>query len=141
MSIGKRLRFFRKKAQMTQKELGLLVGFNPLSAEVRIAQYESGERTPRLPLRKELASALGVAPEALSVPNIENDRELMHLLFAMEDRCHITITEDDYAFRLEIPNQEFTLLTIDLLSWKEKQAQLREGEITKEEYDNWRYNF
>ena len=141
MSIGKRLRFFRKKAQMTQKELGLLVGFNPLSAEVRIAQYESGERTPRLPLRKELASALGVAPEALSVPNIENDRELMHLLFAMEDRCHITITEDDYAFRIEFPNREFTLLTINLLSWQEKQAQLQAGEITKEEYDNWRYNF
>lgn len=92
-------------------------------------------------LREKLASALGVASAALSVPNIENDRELMHLLFALEDRCRMTITEDDYAFRLEIPNQEFTLLSIDLLSWKEKQAQLREGEITKEEYDNWRYNF
>lgn len=66
---------------------------------------------------------------------------IMHLLFALEDRCRITITDDDYAFRLEIPDQEFTLLSIDLLSWKEKQAQLREGEITKEEYDNWRYNF
>ena len=141
MSIGKRLRFFRKKAQMTQKELGLLAGFSPLSAEVRIAQYESGERTPRYLLREELASALGVASAALSVPNIENDRELMHLLFALEDHCRITLTEDDYAFRLEIPNREFTLLSIDLLSWKEKQAQLREGEITKEEYDNWRYNF
>lgn len=65
----------------------------------------------------------------------------MHLLFALEDHCRMTITENDYAFRLEIPNQEFTLQSIDLLSWKEKQAQLREGEITKEEYDNWRYNF
>lgn len=140
MPIGKRLRFFRKKAQMTQKELGLLAGFNPLSAEVRIAQYESGERTPRYLLREKLASALGVASAALSVPNIETDRELMHLFFALEDHCRMTITEDDYAFRLEIPNQEFTLLSIDLLSWKEKQAQLKDGEITKEEYDNWRYN-
>ena len=119
MSIGKRLRFFRKKAQMTQKELGLLAGFSPLSAEVRIAQYESGERTPRYLLREKLASALGVASAALSVPNIENDRELMHLLFALEDHCRMTITENDYAFRLEIPNQEFTLQSIDLLSWKE----------------------
>lgn len=112
MSIGKRLRFFRKKAQMTQKELGLLAGFSPLSAEVRIAQYESGERTPRYLLREKLASALGVASAALSVPNIENDRELMHLLFALEDHCRMTITENDYAFRLEIPNQEFTLQSI-----------------------------
>ena len=141
MSIGKRLRFFRKRAQMTQKELGLLVGFNPLSAEVRIAQYESGERTPRWMLREKLASALGVASAALSVPNIETDREFMHLLFALEDRCHITVTEFGADFRIEVPYQGFAPLGLDLLAWKDKQEQLLNDEITKEEYDNWRYNF
>ena len=47
MSIGKKIKFFRKRRGMTQRELGTEVGFPPASADVRIAQYESGNRTPK----------------------------------------------------------------------------------------------
>ena len=140
MSIGNRIQFFRKRAGLTQRELGLCAGLNPLSADVRIAQYESGERTPRWELRERIAEALGVSSAALTVPNIENDRELMHLLFALEDRCHFTITERDPVFQIEIPYQGFVPLHFDLLAWREKQQQMLNGEITKEAYDDWRYN-
>ena len=43
---------------MTQKELGLSVGFLPVSADVRIAQYESGSRSPKEPMLNALAAAL-----------------------------------------------------------------------------------
>ena len=46
MAIGKRIRFFREQRGMTQKRLGMLVGFSEATASVRIAQYETGMRTP-----------------------------------------------------------------------------------------------
>ena len=53
---------------MTQKELGIAVGFSPESADVRIAQYESGARVPKQNLIRLLAKALNVSPSTLAVP-------------------------------------------------------------------------
>ena len=46
MATGERIRFFRTLRGMTQKYLGMLLGFPPSSADVRMAQYESEDRTP-----------------------------------------------------------------------------------------------
>lgn len=40
-SIGQRLKFIRRFRRLTQKELGLLMGYSEKTADVRIAQYES----------------------------------------------------------------------------------------------------
>lgn len=37
LNVGKRIRRFRTLRGMTQKELGIAVGFSPESADVRIA--------------------------------------------------------------------------------------------------------
>ena len=47
MAIGERIRFFRNLRGMTQKLLGIQVGFPEKTADIRIAQYESGTRTPK----------------------------------------------------------------------------------------------
>ena len=47
MAIGERIQFFRKLRGMTQKYLGTQVGFPEKSADVRLAQYETGTRTPK----------------------------------------------------------------------------------------------
>ena len=47
MAIGERIHFFRTLRGMTQKYLGMAVGFPERSADVRLAQYETGTRTPR----------------------------------------------------------------------------------------------
>ncbi|EAD4769682.1 XRE family transcriptional regulator, partial [Listeria monocytogenes] len=46
MAIGDNIRKFRKLKGMTQKELGLALGFDKKTADIRIAQYESGTRKP-----------------------------------------------------------------------------------------------
>ena len=46
MAIGERIRFFRNLRGMTQKYLGTVVGFPEKTADIRMAQYESGSRTP-----------------------------------------------------------------------------------------------
>ena len=45
MAIGERIHFFRTLRGMTQKYLGMALGFPEKSADVRLAQYETGSRT------------------------------------------------------------------------------------------------
>ena len=55
MAIGERIHFFRLLRGMTQKYLGTAVGFPERSADVRLAQYETGSRKPKADLTAALA--------------------------------------------------------------------------------------
>ena len=87
LNTGMRIRHFRILRSMTQKALGIAVGFPESSADVRIAQYESGARTPKRELLCQLAAVLGVSTSALTVPRIKSSEELCGLLAALEDEC------------------------------------------------------
>ena len=54
--------FFRLLRGMTQKYLGMTLGFPEKSADVRLAQYETGSRTPKADLTAALAEVLDVSP-------------------------------------------------------------------------------
>jgi transcriptional regulator with XRE-family HTH domain len=84
MAIGERIRFIRNLKGMTQKWLGIAVGFPEKTADIRMAQYESGSRTPKADLTGALANVLDVSPLALSVPDIDSELGLMHTFFALE---------------------------------------------------------
>lgn len=47
MTIGERIKELRKLRGLTQKQLGIAVDFDEKNADIRIAQYESGTRTPK----------------------------------------------------------------------------------------------
>ena len=102
MAIGERIRFFRTMRGMTQKYLGMLMGFPEKSADIRMAQYETGSRTPKSELTKALANALAVSPLALNVPNFDNYLGVMHTLFAMEDLYGLTVENRDGEVVLRI---------------------------------------
>ena len=103
MAIGERIRFIRNLRGMTQKYLGTLVGFPEKTADIRMAQYESGTRTPKEDLTKKLAAALDVSPLALNVPDIDSHFGIMHTLFALEDRYGliIEIRDGEMLFRID----------------------------------------
>ena len=63
ITFGEKLKYLRQKHHLKQKQLGTAVGFSEGSADVRIAQYESDQRTPRDDIFKRLARELGVPPE------------------------------------------------------------------------------
>ena len=86
MAIGERIHFFRIMRGMTQKYLGMLVGFPERSADVRLAQYKSGSRKPKAELTASLA-------QALDIPNIDSQIGLMHTLFVLEDIYGLTVCE------------------------------------------------
>ena len=58
MAIGERIHFFRILRGMTQKYLGTIVGFPERSADVRLAQYETGTRKPKAELTTALSSKI-----------------------------------------------------------------------------------
>ena len=143
MAIGERIRFFRNLRGMTQKYLGQMVGFPEKTADVRMAQYESGSRTPKAELTESLAGALGVSPLALSVPDIDSYLGLMHTLFTLEYL---------YGLRTDIADGKVTLhfdanrvsdasFSEMVTAWAEQAERCRSGEISKEDYDEWRYNY
>ena len=144
MAIGERIRFFRNLRGMTQKYLGQVVGFPEKTADIRMAQYESGSRTPKAELTENLAGALGVSPLALSVPDIDSYLGLMHTLFALEDIYGIKIDklDDEVCIRLD-KNRGTSYISLleRFTAWQKEAEKYRNGEISKEEYDHWRYTY
>lgn len=144
MAIGERIRFIRNLRGMTQKWLGMAVGFPERTADIRMAQYESGTRTPKTDLTNSIAAALEVSPAALDIPNIENYNGIMHTLFALEDLYgfRIDTLNDEVCIRLDKDNgTEYITMLEMFTAWQKQAEKYRSGEISKEEYDNWRYNY
>lgn len=75
ITFGEKLRYLRQKNNMTQKQLGIAVGFPENTADVRIAQYETNARMPREELLKKIAQVLGVQKEILTVPVLSKAKE------------------------------------------------------------------
>lgn len=142
MAIGERIRFIRNLRGMTQKWLGMAVGFSERTADIRMAQYESGTRTPKADLTAQLADVLDVSPQALTVPDIESYDGIMHTLFTLEDLYGLRIEKRSGEVCLRIDKDSRYLTMADMLSaWADQAEQYRSGKITKEEYDLWRYNY
>ncbi|MBO1679963.1 helix-turn-helix domain-containing protein [Bittarella massiliensis (ex Durand et al. 2017)] len=144
MAIGERIHFFRSLRGMTQKYLGMAVGFPERTADVRMAQYESGTRTPKADLTSALAHVLDVSPQALNVPDIDSYIGLAHTLFTLEDTYGLTVKEVDGKVCLQVdPAKGRTAEELHkiLTAWREQAAKLETGEITQEDYDKWRYRY
>ena len=134
---------FQKFKGMTQKYLGMQMGFPEKTADIRMAQYESGSRTPKADLTNNLAEVFGISTQALTVPDIDSDLGLIHTLFTLEDlygmsreckrRIHLCFDENK-------PTASKSILQCSPLG-QSKLRKYRNSEITKEQYDEWRYTY
>ena len=85
-----------------------------------------------------------VSPHALSVPDIDSYVGLMHTLFTLEDNYGLKISEMDGEVCLKVDvrkNKDAARLHEMLCSWQQAAAMLEAGEISKEDYDKWRYHY
>ena len=60
MILGERIKRIRTFRGLTQRELGLKLGYEERNADVRVAQYESGYRVPKKDTLMEIARILNV---------------------------------------------------------------------------------
>lgn len=132
---------FRK---MTQKELGRRLGYEENSADVRIAQYESGRRTPKRETLIRIAEILEVNVRNFSSPGIATTEELMETLFWMdeEDRelFHIFLLNDSEDEKVGITIKDRTMICY-LQEWMEEKKKLDNNVITEEEYLEWKLHW
>lgn len=143
MAIGNRIRLFRTRMGLTQKELGEKLGFLGRTSDVRMAQYESESRTPKSDLVRQMSEILQVDPRAITVPDIDNTTGLMHTLFALEDLYGLTAGAPDGGLTLTLDDshEEFLTMSDMIHTWQIMKAQLAADKITREDYDNWRYRY
>ena len=143
MAIGERIRFIRNLRGMTQKWLGISSGLSEKTADIRMAQYESGTRVPKAEQTEKIAEALNVSPAALNVPDIESYIGVMHTLFALEDLYGFKIDEVDCEpiIRLNKNSKEYARMFDMFRAWQREAEKWHSGEITKEDYDQWRYRY
>ena len=149
MTIGEKIKNARNLRGLTQKELGIKLGFDEKSADVRVAQYESGTRTPKSELLSEIAAVLDVNKNSLRDPSLENTETFIHLLFDLEQEAkkHHTnnfsiISVPDELGNIQSALQFHNHLLNEFLSeWQLRRKELSEGIITEEEYAEWMMNF
>ena len=87
---------------------------------------------------------MNVSPKALDVPEIDSYIGLMHTLFALEDLYGFKISkiDEEICLTLDKDNYKSYISMVDMLNaWQQEADKFKRGEITKEEYDEWRYNY
>ena len=102
-------------------------------------------RTPSFQQLERLAAALKLSPYALADPCLENRHGVMQALFSMEDDFGLQPVEVDGQIMLRIDRQKKTPASgspeDDLRDWCRVWAELSEGTISREDYDEWRYSY
>lgn len=80
----------------------------------------------------------------MDIPEIDSDIGLMHTLFALEDLRGQQVGEIDGEVCLRLDKSKgmtYVSMLEMLMAWNEQAKKLKAGEITKEEYDQWRYKY
>lgn len=127
---------------MTQRELGLAMGFPPESAHVRITQYETGRRVPKHDVLLKLAQALQVPLQYFNLPvPSSNGYNTPAFLFSLEQGASLTLipssavdekSDADIYIRLEnSEDREF------LRQWMYMRRSLQDGYIDERGYFSW----
>ena len=134
MSVGENIRRYRKSRGMTQAQLAEAVGLT----EGAVRHYESGIRAVKPELLESISAALGVSVNALKDYGVETAGDLMSLLVRLEDSFGIVPAADGAGLSLnpKAPHAPKAAMAIEL--WAEKRAQLENGVIDADEYEDWK---
>jgi len=138
MQFGTRLKQARKHRGLTQKELGMMVGFDEKTADVRIAQYESETRLPKEELRDKMAAALNINPRYLRSYEGFCAEDILFLLFELDDEVRLRLSKPDPLEReinIVIP---YGTVNDFLKDWMKVKQALADETITKEDYNEWK---
>ena len=119
-SIGGKIKRYREMRGLTQKELGILCGFTPSTADVRIAQYEKNKKLPREKVLKDMAAALGLEEHALYDADLFYHEQMYHILFDLEDLHGLHPVKGPYGYQLVFGG-----------------STIRKREVKKYEYDSF----
>ena len=151
MTIGERIKIIREFRGLTQKELGLAIGYDDKTARARISQYEINYRIPKDETLILLANALSINVHAIQNYSLASTSDIMEYLFWLDEKMerkgvYLYQTEEE-KINLQIhatndnPRTEISLnyagLDNQLNEWYQKKSQLANGEISEYDYFEW----
>lgn len=102
MTIGNKIRKIRNLRNLTQAELGSKVN---LPGDM-IRKYENNVRTPKKDRLIQIANALEVDTSALSDINITSIKDILHILFELDEHYKIDLKKDGNTFSLTFNDLE-----------------------------------
>lgn len=135
---SRKIKRFREKRQLTQKELAELSGIS----EGAMRSYDLGNCKPKKDVLERNAMALRVRPEYLSAPEFVRGMELFYALLENDEMFGYTITEING--RPAIAGGLMTAgMTFDgfLRDWNEMKLKLDAKEVTREEHEGWKETY
>ena len=140
-TVGQRIRYYRARAQMTQKALAEACGIT----EPAIRNYELGNRIPSFETLDDIANALHINYYALAEPNLAALAGVMQCFFRMEYAHGLKPVEVNGKAVLAIdPKYQGTdnsFLQQMLNVWLDARSKLDNGELTLEMYEDWQCRF
>ena len=140
MTVGEKIRTYRKMRGISQKMLGQLAGgIN----EVTIRKYEAGDRNPKPDQLLKIADALGISINIFMDFDIETVSDVLSLIFKMDEQLDVEFTgkknkkgeyaPDSISLKFNNPLINDRLATRDLV---QQTVDARDEFDTEEEYQN-----
>lgn len=136
METGEKIRTYRKKRHMTQRELAEKVGLS----EPTIRNFELGIRNASEEHLAKIAKVLEISPQALKDIEVTSSRDALELLFRMEDTFGLLPT-DEGMLAIDPNAANSQKLAMAIKKWRRKLNEVQDGTITPEEYQDWRASF
>ena len=148
MTLGEKIKKYRILKGLTQKELGLAVGFSAATADSRIRKYERDLIAPKDDIRIKLAKALEVDLSAISDIDVATYEDVMQVLFLFEEELGMTIerTEEKTSLCFDNRNKDHALLLSYLYTWFSKRRSVIGPDGSSDEdgirqYERWKARF
>lgn len=104
-SLGAIIKDIRELRGMTMQETGIKAGFKPSTADVRIAQYEANQQSPRNDALESLANALDVNVDSLIETDLTANNKMYHALFMMRQLHGLHPVRIDGSYYLSFNNE------------------------------------
>lgn len=136
-TVGENIRHYRQERGLNVSQLAKKVG----TAESAIRHYEKNERTMSEEQLVKIAYALDVSPLALRDYRIGSARDLMGLMLQLEETFGIVPDEDGKRLVFDHSAKNAQKLEQAIQGWADIRRQLDAGEMTQEEYEDWKAKF
>ena len=152
MTLGEKIRKYRLLHDLKQKDLGMMIGFSPATADSRIRKYEGDIMAPKSEIRNKLIQALDVDPSALSEIDIRSNEDIVRVFFFMEDYLGLEVEKidfDNFNFNQEkvsYEKREIQTLNSYMYIWQQQKKNLLSTGTGNEkdslrEYELWKSRF
>lgn len=139
MNTGRNIKKIREFRGMTQKEMGIALGFDEASASPQMAQYEGKHRVPREKMLNKMAEVLQVDPRSIATPTGYTEGDMIYRVFMLEEFFpEMELEKNPQTGELMI-NLHNKILNNFFMRWDWFKANKKKGYIEEEEYKRWKY--